>query len=377
MNMVRGVEMFVTVLSLFLLVSCGGGGTAPSSVCGGDTLAMRHSMLLQMVDCDSFMVAEVKNPWRDALLHRYLLVPDGEKLPTGMPQGTLLRTPMDNALLFSGIHATLFARLGCDSVVKGVCDVRYIQLPWLQDRVAAGEIADCGSSLDVNVERVAMLSPDAVFAFPFENGGYGKLDKLKYPIVECAEYMEASPLGAAEWMRFYGRLLGCGAVADSLFAMVCDNFEQLQKRVAGCVERPTLMCELKNSSAWYVPTAVSTMGQMYKMAGADYLFADIEGQGSVPLSYETVLARAANADFWLIKYNSPVDRTRASLLDDFKGYSHFAPFKNGNIYGCNTARRPVFEETTFRPDLLLAELMAIFHPSLFDEYKLRYYERLP
>lgn len=373
----RAGMWFLLLLTGLLYAACGGGGTGSSFVCSGDTLAMRHSVLLQMVDCDSFMVAEIKNPWREGLLHRYLLVPADDKLPSKMPQGTLLRTPLSNVLLFSGIHSTLFSQLGCEGVVKGVCDARYMLWPHLQDRVAAGDIVDCGSSLDVNVEKVVVLSPDAVFAFPFENGGYGKLDKLKYPIVECAEYMESSPLGAAEWMRFYGRLLGCGAVADSLFMVVCDKFEQLQKRVADCDERPTLMCELKNNSAWYVPASGSTMGRMYKMAGADYLFADIKGSGSVPLSYETVLARASAADFWLVKYNSSTNRTRASLLDDFKGYSHFAPFKNGNIYGCNTAVKPLFEETAFRPDWLLAELVAIFHPQLLGEYNLRYYERLP
>jgi len=363
--------------SLLLLVSCGGGAENASVSCSGDTLAMRHSTLLQLVDCDSFVVAEIKNPWRKGLLQRYLLVPSGCDVPAGMPQGTLLRTPLKNTLLFSGIHANLFKQFGAAAAVKGVCDARYIIQPWLQAMLSSGNVVDCGSSLDVNVERVVQLSPDAIFAFPFENGGYGKIDKLKYPVVECAEYMESSPLGAAEWMRFYGRLLGCGAMADSLYSVVCENFEQLRSAVAGCSVRPTLMCELKSSSAWYVPAAGSTMGQMYQMAGADYLFAENKGQGSVPLSYETVLARAANAGFWLLKYNSSVDKSRKTLLEEFKGYAHFAPFKNGNIYACNTARKPLFEETAFRPDWLLAELVTIFHPALSGQKELRYYERMP
>jgi iron complex transport system substrate-binding protein len=136
------------------------------------------------------------------------------------------------------------------------------------------------------------------------------------------------------------------------------------------------MCELKSSSAWYVPCGQSTMGQMYADAGADYLFSWCEGSGSVPLSYEVVLDKAADADVWLLKYNSDVDRTLESLLADFAGYSHFKPFRQRNIYACNTHHRHLFEETAFHPERLLKELVAIFHPRLLTGYTLQYYEKM-
>ena len=377
MNRVGCIKGLLPLCLLLLLSACVGGPGVSRSSFDGDTLSVRHSTLLQMVDCDSFFVAEIKNPWRDGVLHRYLLVPSDAAVPQNLPQGTLLRTPLQRTLLFSSVHVSLFENLGSFNSIKGVCDVAYMLSPQIKKRVAEGEVVDCGSSRDVDVERVVALLPDALFVFPFENGGYGKLEKLKYPIVECAEYMESSPLAAAEWVRFYGRLLGCAAKADSLFDAVCARYEELSALVSGCEKHPTVMCELKSGSAWYVPTGGSTMGQMYRAAGADYLFADNEGGGSVPLSYETVLSRAANADFWLFKYNSPVDKTRASLLDDFQGYAHFKPFKEGRVYACNSARKSVFEDSAFRPDMLLAELIAIFHPSLMEGYDLMYYEKLP
>ena len=196
------------------------------------------------------------------------------------------------------------------------------------------------------------------------------------PVVECAEYMESSPLAAAEWVRFYGRLVGRASVADSLFAAVCSNFEQLRSLVTDTLQRPSLLCELKSNSAWYMPAGESTMGQMYRMAGAHYLFSYCKGGGSVPLSFETVLSRAANADVWLIKYNSGSDKSYSSLLADFGGYAHFKPFKERNVYACNTGKKPFYEETPFRPDLLLRELVALFYPQLLPSYKLRYYEKL-
>lgn len=376
----KNFSFFVRLLafSLFacLLQACSAGGASRAAKCVGDTIAMSHSSLLCMVDCDSFFVVDVKNPWVEAQSKRYLLVPKDAPLPCAMPHGTLLRTPLERALVFSSVHVSLFEKMA-PAAMKGVCDARYMLSNTVRERIKRGDLADCGSSLDVDVERVAQLSPDAVLLHPFENGGHGKIEKLSFPIVECVEYMEPSPLAAAEWMRFYGRLLGRAAFADSLFAAVCEEYENLVARAAGASSRPTLMCELKSSSAWYMPAGESTMGRMYREAGADYLFAVGEGQGSVPLSFETVLARAADADYWLFKYNSSVDKSRASLLADFSGYALFRPFKEGRVYACNTAKKTLFEDTFFRPDLLLAELIAIFHPSLMEGYSLKYYERVP
>lgn len=366
---------FCKLCVLALLCSCAGGGRRGVAI-EGDTLPMLHSRLLRFVECDSFSVAEIENPWRGGLMHRYLLVPRDSAVPRSMPAGTLVRTPLCNMLLFSAVHTCLYHSLGQMDAVGGVCDAKYILLPEVHERISAGSVADCGSTMNVDAERVVQLSPDAVFVLPFENGGYGKIEKLPFPIVECAEYMESSPLAAAEWMRFYGRLAGCGRKADSLFFAVCDTFAALRESVEKLPHRPSLMCELKSSSAWYMPAGESTMGQLYSMAGARYLFDYNEGSGSVPLSYETVLARAADADFWLIKYNSQTDKNYASLLDDFRGYGHFKAYKERNIYACNTAHRPFYDETPFRPDILLKELIAIFHPSLAGDYKLRYYEKM-
>lgn len=342
----------------------------------GDTIPLRYARLLQLIDCDSFTVVDVKNPWGRGLLQRYLLVPREAPVPRNLPHGTVLRTPLDNMLVFSTVHAHLLHTLDASAAIGGVCDSRYMLSPFVREGVARGTIVDCGSTLNVDVERVVQLSPSAILVLPFENGGYGKIESLPYPVVECAEYMESSPLAAAEWVRFYGRLVGRASAADSLFAAVCGNFEQMRSLVTDTLRRPSLLCELKSNSAWYMPAGGSTMGQMYQMAGAHYLFSHCEGSGSVPLSFETVLNRAANADLWLIKYNSDSDKSYSSLLADFSGYAHLKPFKERNVYACNTGKKPFYEETPFRPDLLLRELVALFYPQLLPSYKLRYYEKL-
>ena len=372
----RNIFACLCILFVMLSLLACGGASSPACKVDGDTLPMRYSSLLTMVECDSFTIADVKNPWRDGVVQRYVLLPRDVAVPSNLPKGILLRTPLENMLLFSSVHVNLFATLGCLDAVHGVCDAKYMLLQGVHDRIATGDIVDCGSSQNIDGERVCALSPDAIFVLPFENGGYGKLERIGSPLVACTEYMETSPLAAAEWMRFYGRLVGCGSMADSLFAVVCGRYEELATMVSAVERRPSLMCELKGGSAGYRPAGESTMGQLYQAAGADYLFSYNKGSGSVPLAYETVLDKAANADVWLFKYNSNKDKTLSALAGDFAGYRNFKPFKEGRVYACNSAVRPFYEETPFRPDLLLNELMAIFYPTLFPGYKLRYYEKL-
>ena len=358
-----------------LLLSCGGAKEQFHAV-DGETVPMQYSSLLSIVDCDGHTVVDVADPWGDGAMQRYILVPSTAELPANLPAGVLLRTPLENVILFSGVHAGLLGELGVENSIKGVCDAQYMYCDAVADGLATGAVVNCGSSLNVDAEAVVQVSPDAVFVLPYENGGFGKLDNLGFPLVLCADYMESSPLGCAEWMRFYGRLFGLEARSDSLFSVVCSEYEALGNAASSVAYRPKLMCELKSSSAWYVPCGESTMGRMYTDAGADYLFSSCDGNGSVPLSYEVVLDKAADADVWLLKYNADVDRTRESLLADFAGYSHFRPFKQHNIYACNTRYRHLFEETAFHPERLLKELVAIFHPELLADYTLQYYEKM-
>lgn len=371
----RNILQPLIILTLFALAACNDKKASESAPIEGDTLALRHASLLTIVECDAYSVVDIKSPWNDRLLHRYILIDKRSSVPTNIPDGTLLRIPLESSLIFSTVHAELICNLGKAQTITGVCEAQYMTQPELQQRLHTGSIIDCGSTLNINSERVVQLSPEAVWVLPYENGGYGKMDKLPYPLIECADYMENSPLACAEWMRFYGRLLSEGAKADSLFEAVERDYTTLRDSVRMCSGTPTLMCELKTGSAWYMPGGSSTMGQLYHDAGSNYLFGHHARTGSVPLAFEAVLSSASDADLWLIKYGGE-RKSYKSLLKEFEGYKHFRPFKERNIYECRLGEKRFYEETPFRPDILLRELVAIFHPEVIKNYRLKYYEKM-
>ena len=250
-------------------------------------------------------------------------------------------------------------------------------MPEIEEGCRNGSIADVGDGMNPNIEKIIDLHPDAILLSPFENsGGYGRVEKLNVPIIECAEYMETSALGRAEWMHFYGLLFGKQQVADSLFASVEQNYNELKNLVAPISYAPSVMCDLKTSSTWYTPGGNSTISKLYTDASANYIFREDTHSGSLPYPFEVIFEKGQQADVWLIRYNQPADKTYSELEKEFAPYAGFRAFKERNIYGCNTNRVPFYEETPFQPDWLLKDLIKIFHPSMLEGYELKYYSKL-
>ncbi|MCI1647620.1 MAG: ABC transporter substrate-binding protein [Bacteroides sp.] len=368
----------IVLLSVLLLSACGGKSkTAPVSA-HGDTITLHYADNLSLVRHKEYTVAQLKNPWDTTkILHTYILIDKQLPLPKELPGGTIIRTPLSKAVVYSSVHCSLLEQLGAIKSIAGVCDLKYINLQEIHDACQEGEIADIGDGLNPDIEKIIDLHPDAILLSPFENsGGYGRIEKLNVPIVECADYMETSALGRAEWMRFYGLLFGKTNAADSLFTRVEENYNTLKERVKQEKDRPTVMADLKTSSTWYTPGGRSTVAGLYADAGADYIFKEDVHSGSLPLSFEAILEKGQQADFWLIKYNQAKDKTYKELESDYAPYSGFQAFKARHIYGCNTYTVPFYEESPFHPDWYLEDLIKIFHPSLLKAHQLRYFTKL-
>ena len=365
-------------LALLFLSACQGGKQGMVSSETGDTLSLHYAENLTLVTYPDYTIATLRNPW-DTLktLHTYILVPKEKPLPEQLPEGTVVRTPLSKSVIYSSVHCSLIDKLGAFKSIGGVCDLKYIKLPSVQEACKNGVIADCGDGMNPDMERIIDLHPDAILLSPFENsGGYGRIGKLNIPIIECADYMETSALGRAEWMRFYGMLFGAASQADSLFAEVDSCYQQLKRRAALSSVSLSIVSKLKSSSAWYVPGGRSTIGKLFRDACGRYAFADDAHSGSIPLSFETVFDKAGDSDVWTIKYNRDHDMTYSDLQADYTGYTGFKAFKERNIYGCNTAKVPFYEETPFRPDYLLSDLIQILHPEMGDLGGLRYFCKL-
>ncbi len=335
---------------------------------------VNHATLLNIEEEEGYTRVDVRDAWNAGrALQSYILVPRDSALPPQMPGGTLLRTPLRRVVPFSAAHAALLMELGKEETIIAMCDTGYVITPTLRNALREKRIAHAGNSAHPDAERLLSLHPEALFVAPMQNGRYATLEEAGLQLVMCTDYMETTPLGRAEWMRFFGLLMGCENRADSLFNNVVASYNSLKEKTTKIKQRPTLLCDTKQGAAWHVPGGGSYLGQLYADAGLNYIFGSYEQSGSVALNFETVFSKAAAADFWFIKYASPTTFSYESLAADNVAYKRFTAWQNRRIYGCNTLEAPFYEEVPFHPERLLRDVISICHPQLLPRHKLRYF----
>lgn len=392
-------------LVVLLVVACQGGKTASGE--GGDTLQMKYAELLTIVKHNdgAYTEAIIENPWKKGTtLHKYILVPKGKegdetvaRLKDDIRENSALqmgkacdivRTPLESNVVFTAPHCQLMYELGCKNAITGVCDKDYINIPDIKERVKLSDgkastsdtdkvIIDCGSSMQPDIERIIALKPEGLFISPFENsGGYGKLDKLHIPIIETADYMETSPLGRAEWMKFYGLLFKSEERSDSLFSSIEKEYLALKAEAAKLPQGLSILTERKMGSVWYVPGGKSTMGILLKDANAKYIFADDTHSGSLAYGPERILSKGTQIDVWAFKYFGGKALSKSDLLAEYEGYKVLKAFNSNSIYQVDTSTQPYFELTSFHPEILLREFIILAHPKATQFGKLRFYQHL-
>ena len=335
-----------------------------------------EAKLLSISHEDGYTKVDIINPWDTTkLLHTYLLVPRESEIPKDLPKGTVVRTPVQRALVYSSVHSSVIAELGSPDAVKGVCDSQYFNDERISKGLSDGTIADCGNSMQPTVEKVIQMKPDAILLSPYQDATYGQIEKLKIPIIECADYMEFTPLGRAEWIKFYGELLGKRETADKIYSEVVNSYNQVKAMVKSKnLSRPIVLTENLISGIWNVPGGESYMAQFIKDAGGNYPWADDKNTGSLTLDFNQVLVKAQNAEIWLIK--SPAIRTLSDLKGSYSLNDKFKAYQTGNVYVCDTNTSHFFDRFPFHPEVLLMEYFKIFHPDQEIDYQLQFFQKI-
>ena len=244
------------VAGLLLLCGCAS-SVSPTAA------PLRYAKLLRMTDAPDHTWVEILNPWDTTqVLRQYLLVNQAmssvavKALQAQHPASVLLHTPLQRTLPQSTVHASLALQLEAQQSLVGLCDTAYIVAPELKEL----HLPDFGRGDQPNVERIVAAKTQACLFAPFENARYESLERAQIPVVDCADYLETSPLGRAEWMRFYGRLWGKSQLADSLFACEVSSYERLKQMV-----HSTLVQTTSSGLAHPTPSGASQRENLPKM----------------------------------------------------------------------------------------------------------------
>lgn len=329
-----------------------------------------------------YKVISVLTPWQDAEeTFQYVLVQCGTPVPDGFDTAQIIEVPIATLITMSSTYLPHLAALDLEDRLVGVDNPQYINDPDVLAMIAAGNVATVGSGATVDVERILELEPSLVMTYGTGNpdsDAHPQLLAAGVPVAINAEYMETSPLGRAEWIKFTAAFFNREADAETIFAEIDRKYKELAALASTAKQRPTLFANAPYQDTWYMPGGKSYPAQLFADAGATYLWADDPTQGSLMLSLEAVLDKALDADVWV---HPGMATTLAELQASDERFAQFAAFRNGAVYNNNKRLNPYggndyWESGVTNPHLLLADLIAILHPELLPDHELYYYQQL-
>lgn len=362
------------------LCSCANHGTDTSQsavIQIADTIT-HHAEYLDIYDSvDGTTFIDIKDPWNDGnFLGRYALVNKDSTIPNNISDNyVIIRTPVERIAAYSAIHTQALDELGAIGNLVAVADAIYFpSTDTISALLRSGEIVDVGSSQAPSVEKLAMQRVDLVLRSPMQGIIAPKLPSTIVPI-ECADYLETTPIGRAEWILLLGEICDKRDVASQIFKNVEARYLSLCERAkASSLSNPKVITEYEQSGIWYVPAGESYMARLLIDAGAEYPWENTSGSGSLPLSFEKVAEKAIDADIWLLRTFGYTPDTHSLMAQNAK-YRMFKAVKNNAVYGCDTSVKPLFNDLAFHPELILADYVAIFHPDVMPGYELRYFSK--
>lgn len=348
------------------------------------TFEINHAKGFNIEKAGDLTVLKISSPWPNSeSSYSYALIPK-DKMSTMTlnidEYDAIIATPVNNIVVTSTTHIPALEALGVLDKLSGFPDTQYISSKKARRLIDDEKIKELGNNEALNTEMVIELNPELVVGFSIssENKAYETLQRANIPVVYNGDWTEKTPLGKAEWIKFFAPFFGLEKKADSLFKKIERSYVTAKSLAQKAETKPTVLSGALYKDVWYLPGGNSWAAQFLQDANADYLWKETTETGSLSLSIEAVLTKAKNADFWV----SPSQFTSYSAMEKAgRHYPQFEAFKNRKLYTFakttgETGGLLYYELAPNRPDLVLKDLVHIFHPTLLPDHKPFFFQAL-
>ena len=291
-----------------------------------------------------------------------------------------IKIPLENVVVTSTTHIAMLELLHLENLLVGFPKTKFISSVKTRKRIDAGFIAELGSAQEMNTEKLIELAPKLVIAFGLNgnNKVYKTASKNGILTIYNGDWLEETPLGRAEWIKFFGVLFGKEKEADSIFKSIETRYLKVKELAAQITNTPTVLSGNLFKDVWYMPAGESFIANYFKDANTNYLWNHTTGSGSMPLSIESVLDKAQDATYWI---GCGLFENKKDMLKTNSYYNAFNAFKKSNIYTYATNKGETgglvyFEKSPTRPDLVLKDIIKITQPQLLPDYQLTFFEKM-
>lgn len=378
-------KQVLLLMSLLLLVACGGKKNA--KVSGGETLH-DSAALVKPQYAKGFTVrylengvrlVDVEDPQKDEdkmpVSYQFALVEKGSDAE--VPEGyTKVEVPVERTIVMTMLQLSNFTALKAHDIVKGITGTKNLFNKDIRKRVKDGSIVKIGMEGNFDTELILAANPEVIFISPFKRGGYDAIKETGITLIPHLGYKELAPLGQAEWVKFVGLFIGKEKEANDLFKGIEQRYNEAKALAADAKTRPTVFSGEMHGGNWYAVGGKNFLAQLFRDAGADYVVKN-EDTGGSNIEFEQMYAMAANADYWRILNSYPDTFSYDALKASEPRNDLFKAFREKHVIYCNMKQTAYYETTPVEPDVLLKDLLAIFHPELVEkDYRPKYYQLL-
>ncbi|CAD5273294.1 MULTISPECIES: ABC transporter substrate-binding protein [unclassified Imperialibacter] len=324
----------------------------------------------------------VKQPWKGAgKAIRYALVDKKSDAHTAFEGYTIVKVPLTKVAATSTTHLPHFSAIGEVYSLKGFANADYVYSKVFQSRLESGELVEIGDGAGVNFESCLNLKPEALFTFSMGNDRSTdeRLEQAGIDMLYNADYLETTPLGRAEWIKFTAAFFNKLDEADSIFNVIEQNYLELKAEAQKAEAKPTVLTGVVYGDTWFLPGGKNYGAAFFEDAGGNYLWKETDENGWLELSFESVFEKGLKADYW---FGVASFTTLQEMKAQESRYGLFSAWKNSAVYNYDNQLNKkggnnYLEEGYSRPDIVLADLIHIMHPELLPDHKLYFYRKLP
>lgn len=376
------MRILPVLLALLTLTGCAAAPIAAPPSCvsrSGDRTTVEYAENFSLQYFDGYQVLTVNEPSPGAPAEPYVLVSCGAtpELPPELASAQQIPVPVDSLYSGSTTHLPLLVDLDRVDVLTGVATAGFVSSPEVIAAIDAGAVAEYAPTEQIDVERVVAARPDVLMTGGIDDPAYATLRGAGIPVVANAEYLEPTPLGRAEWIKVMAALTGDELRATAAFDQVEAAYTENSAIAVGAEPVPVAAGSLFEG-VWSVPAGGSYLGRLLADAGGANPWADDPSTGSLSLDFETVYSRAGQAPVWLATQDWA---TRADALAADPRYGELVAMRKGRTWTANKLVGPgggndFYERGVTRPDLVLADLVAILHPELAPGHEFTFYAEL-
>jgi cobalamin transport system substrate-binding protein len=311
---------------------------------------------------------------------RYILVQCGAPVPPlrgDLAGAQAVRVPIGSLYSASPTHLALLVDLQRLDVLTGVSTKTFLTGDEMRQRANSGRVREFAPAGVIDTELVVSQKPAVFMTGGSTTAELSMIRQVGIAVVANHEWLEPTALARGEWLKYMALFLNEERAAQRIYTDVKSRYRTLRARATAIPEdrKPMVMTGRGQHGDFVIAGGRSYVAALIKDAGGRYVWADNAATGSETIDLEAQMKRAGNADIWI---NGGGWSNLAAMVKEEPRYGLFKAYRDGQVWvyerRVNAAgANDYWSHAVSHPDLVLADLVKIFHPALVADHQFQWY----